>query len=122
MFTKYLLPVLAAAAMVAAGALTCNEWQIFPNTEELIANCVEDSGQFKNTGASISDCVGNGNGFPGCQVNGGAAASCVMSDLVATPTVVTVTMSCKADDGSTRVTTGFDVGNCFSNQNGVLAC
>ncbi|KAF7377399.1 hypothetical protein MSAN_00161500 [Mycena sanguinolenta] len=101
--------ILAAAAMVAAGGapLTCNEWQIFPNTEELIAN---------------STVSAMGMVSPGCQVNGGAAASCVMSDLVATPTVVTVTMSCKADDGSTRVTTGFDVGNCFSNQNGVLAC
>ncbi|TFK69441.1 hypothetical protein BDN72DRAFT_840418 [Pluteus cervinus] len=115
--------VLGAAANGAG--LTCNNFQLIGSGTDasIQASCTTDNGDTTISSILISDCVLNGNGNPGCLVNGGAAGSCTFSSLdEVSATDITVETSCTNDAQGKDVTPGFNIGACLTNTNGILTC
>ncbi|KAJ7058674.1 hypothetical protein C8F01DRAFT_1085211 [Mycena amicta] len=91
-----------------AGA-TCTNWQIVPNTADITTTCLENDG----TGLSTRTSIGQGN----------AGASCTFSGIFQSGSNVFVTsVTCTTENGGTTLTSDFNLGNCFTNNDGLLDC
>ncbi|KAF8184444.1 hypothetical protein BJ912DRAFT_1060967 [Pholiota molesta] len=105
-----------------AAANSCTGWRIIPNTASLAAFCSAGDGSQHSTSIAFSECVGNQDGHIGCQINGGAGGSCILSNLQAGQNFLTVNALCKNRAGQEVQTTNFNLNACLTNFQGNLGC
>ncbi|KAF9485454.1 hypothetical protein BDN70DRAFT_871102 [Pholiota conissans] len=110
-------------------AASCFDWSIVPNTANVAATCLEnDSLTQHNSVIELSQCTGNQNGVIGCQVNGGAGASCVFSNIQTNApsggvsNFLSIDAACLNAAGVRVTTANFNLDACLSNFNGNLGC
>ncbi|KAJ6480439.1 hypothetical protein C8R45DRAFT_1076476 [Mycena sanguinolenta] len=107
---------------LAGAGITCNNWQIVPNTADVAASCADPSGARHDARISLGQCVANNNGALGCRSGGGAGASCVFFGIFQSGSSVFISSHCTTANGGSQETDNFNLNNCLSNTNGALTC
>ncbi|KAJ6532517.1 hypothetical protein B0H19DRAFT_965858, partial [Mycena capillaripes] len=102
--------------------ISCNTWQIIPNTADVAASCADVGGARHDARISLGQCLGNANGVLHCQSGGGAGASCTFFGITQSGSSVFISSHCTTANGGNQETDNFNLNNCLSNNNGVLTC